>query len=278
LEAARGDQAAELQATRNGWEDETVSGGEACGASDYGENIAGDYDAFVGLHAPVDPVVEFLHSLVGGVGPALELGGGTGRVAIPLGERGVAVHAPEVSPAMCRELVNKDVQRLVRPVVADMSEFSLDIEFGLIYTVFNSFLFLTSRRAQARCLAAVARHLRADGTFVIEIAIPDFHLNPSLSRVSLTRSADGSPMMDIATIDPVAQLIEANHLLFGPDGIRVVPLTMRYVSLSELDLMAESAGLLLTERCSGWDGSPVTRYSVSAVSVYQPAQGVGSTR
>lgn len=252
--------------------------GESGGASDYGESMAGDYDNFVGSHAPVEPVVEFLHARAVGVGPALELGGGTGRIAIPLGERGVEVHALEVSLSMCRELVNKDVQRLVRPIVSDMSEFSLDLEFGLIYTVFNSFLFLASRSAQSRCLAAVARHLQTDGTFVIEVAIPDFHLNPSLSRVSLTRSADGFPMMDIAMIDPVAQMIEASHLLFGPDGPRVVPLVMRYVSLSELDFMAESAGLMLTERWSDWDGSPVTRYSVSAVSVYRSAGGIGTTR
>jgi len=239
------------------------------GASVYGESIAIEYDAFIGSHAPVEPVVEFLRTRAAPGWPVLELGAGTGRIAIPLGERGIDVHAIEVSPAMCQELARKDVGGLVRTIVGDMSDFDLGVEFDLIFTVFNSFLFLTSQASQVKCLAAVARHLRPGGSFVIETSIPDFHLNPSLSRVSVTRGAHGSAMLDVATIDPVAQLIEAVHLLFGPTGMRAVPLTMRYVSLSELDLMAAAAGLVLSSRWSDWALSPVTRHSVSAVSVYR---------
>ena len=240
-------------------------------ASTYGDRIADVYDE---LHASqrslenIVPVVDTLAELAGR-GPVLELGVGTGRIAIPLAERGVEVHGVDASEAMLNKLRRKLGGATIQTTVADFVDLELGRQFSLIYVIFNTIFAPLTQEAQVRCFRNVARHLTDGGVFLIEAFVPD--IGRFQGGQSLRTGTVGTDVIsiDVSQNDPVEQIVTASHLYITERGIRLFPVKFRYAWPSELDLMARLAGLGLRHRSSDWRGSPFTASSSQHVSVYE---------
>ncbi len=140
--------------------------------STYGETIADIYDDWYEASFDVDGAVALLADLAN-VGPALELGAGTGRIALPLSARGVSVEGIDSSPAMSQKLAEKPGGGDIRVAIGDFSDFDLGRDFSLVYVVFNTLFGLQDQESQVRCFASASRHLRPGGEFVVEAFVPD---------------------------------------------------------------------------------------------------------
>lgn len=229
------------------------------------------YDAEEAAHfAPevLDPVVDVLARLAGD-GPALELAIGTGRVAVPLRERGVPVTGIELSPAMVGQLRHKVTETEIPVVVGDMaSEVAPGAgEFALVYLVWNTLSNLRTQAEQVACFRNAARHLRPGGRFVIELWVPP------LSR--LAPGQDVAPMalaedhLVLDTYDLATQECASHHYHREPDGrFRYDVGRFRYAWPAECDLMAQLAGLEPESRWADWSGTPFTGASEQHVSVW----------
>lgn len=231
----------------------------------YGDAIADVYDRFYGPPAP--EAIDLLAELAG-AGPALELGIGTGRYALPLQARGVAVHGIDASTAMLRRLASKAGGADIPVRLGSFADFSLGERFSLIYVVFNTFFALLTQEEQVQCFASVARHLAPNGVFLIEAFVPDlsrFQREQSLKVVNIATSA---VKLDAARLDRARQRITAAHIYFDSQGVHLYPVQLRYAWPSELDLMARLAGLRLRERWSGWQRQAFTSDSGAHISVY----------
>lgn len=227
--------------------------------------VAQTYDDDLETAAPeaVDPVVDFLEPLAGG--GALELAIGTGRVAVPLAARGVRVAGIELSPDMLAQLRRKDEGLPV--VLGDMSSVRLDDRFSLVYLVFNTINNLTTQDAQVACFRNAAAHLVDGGRFVIEVGVPDLRRLPPGERFVLF--AVRPDRLGIDEYDTVTQGLVSHHYAVEGERLRQVSVPFRYVWPSELDLMAQLAGMRLEERWGGWRREPFTAQSRSHVSVWQ---------
>jgi SAM-dependent methyltransferase len=238
---------------------------ESYGPQTYGERAADLYDEWhrdlPGLHDCVECLAE-----LAGPGPVLELGVGTGRVALPLVRRGLQVHGIDASPAMLAKLRAKPGGDRVRVIVGDMAEVSVDASYTLVFAVFNTLFALVSQDEQVRCFANVAGRLADGGVFVVEAFVPD---PGGRQEVRALRVTVDSVLLAVSREDPVAQRIEAQQVLLGPEGVRLVPGVLRYAWPAELDLMARLAGLRLRERWGGWRREPFTADSHAHVSVYE---------
>lgn len=212
--------------------------------------------------------VDFLARLADG-GPALELAVGTGRIALPLAERGVRVDGIELSEAMIARLREKPGGDRIAVTLGDMAEAGSGGRYPLVYLVFNTLFNLLTQDAQVRCFENVARHLTEDGVFVVEAFTPNWLVKlPRDQYVDAERVEVGAVTLDVGRHDPVAQLLVESHLTFTPGGVRLAPIVCRYAWPSELDLMARIAGLRLRERWGGWRGEPFTGESSRHVSVW----------
>jgi SAM-dependent methyltransferase len=236
----------------------------AYGAETYGERIAGVYDTWYG---GIDEAMIDCLAALAGSGPALELGIGTGRVALPLIQRGVEVHGLDASPAMVDRLRTKEGGDRVRITLGDFESFELESRFRLIYVVFNTFFALLSQEAQVECFSRVARHLQEDGLFVIEAFVPDLN-RFTHNQAAIASRVEEDVMLDLSRHDPVTQRVTSQHVRLGEDGIRLYPVRIRYAWPSELDLMARLAGLEPRERWGGWRKEPFSATSTQHVSVY----------
>jgi len=235
----------------------------------YGDEIAEVYDQ---LYSTVDPAsIEFLAELAG-AGPALELGIGTGRIALPLLQRGVALEGVDASQAMVAKLTAKPRGADIPVHFTTFEHFAINRHFRLVYVVFNTFFNLPGQDEQIRCLQAVSRHLSADGHFVIEVFVPDLTRFIDFQSVRLIGMSELGIRLDVAQLDPVAQHVESRHLLMSQDGIRTYPVKLRYAWPSELDLMGRIAGLRLQNRWGSWSKEPFTRDSTKHISVYARAE------
>jgi SAM-dependent methyltransferase len=235
----------------------------------YGDEFAELYDQ---MHPDVDPAcIDFLAELTG-PGPALELGIGTGRIALPLLQRAVAVEGIDVSQAMVAKLRAKPRGSQIDVQIGSFERFTIDRQFRLVYVFFNTFFNLLDQDEQMRCFQSVSRHLSPDGYFVIEAFVPDLTRYSNFQSVRLTGISEQGIRVDVARLDPVAQQIENQHLLVSQDGISVYPVRIRYAWPSELDLMALNARLRLLERWSSWSKEPFTRDSTKHISVYGRAE------
>ena len=235
----------------------------------FGERVAARYDdagpEISGTQA-VDPVVDFLADLAGD-GAALELGIGTGRIALPLAQRGVRVHGIDLSTAMVKRLRAKPGGEEISVAIGDFATTTVDGTFRLAYLVFNTIMNLTTQDAQVACFQNVAAHLEPGGCFVIEVGVPDLQRLPPGEifqpfHVSATR-------LGIDEYDVAAQGLISHHYLLEGDTTEVVSVPFRYVWPAELDLMARLAGLTLRERWSGWLREPFTSESRQHVSVWE---------
>jgi SAM-dependent methyltransferase len=239
------------------------------GPATYGDRIAGVYDLYVSpsVASTTQVAVDFLSGLVGR-GRALELGIGTGRIALPLAERGVQVCGIDASQAMLDRLLAKSGAEQLSVRLGDFGQVAVDGQFELIYVVFNTFFALLDQEQQVRCFANVASHLTEHGAFVIEAFVPDPTLFDRGQRVSAVRVETDRVQLDAGRIDPIAQQVTSQHILIGAEGIMLLPVQLRYAWPSELDLMARLAGLRLRERYGGWQRQPFTATSPSHVSIY----------
>jgi len=214
----------------------------------------------------VDAAVDFLAPLAGD-GPALELGIGTGRIALPLAARGVPVHGIELSRAMVARLRAKPGGADIPVTIGDFATTRADGDFALAYLVFNTIENLTTQAAQVACFANVAAHLQPGGAFVIEVAVPDLRgLPPGERLVAFDVSANhaGIDEYDVANQGLVSHHFE---LVDGRWAYSVMP--FRYVWPAELDLMAQLAGMRLRERWGGWHSEPFTSESRAHISVWE---------
>jgi SAM-dependent methyltransferase len=235
----------------------------------FGERIASVYDErTAGMFDPavVGPAVELLAELAGD-GRALEFGVGTGRIALPLAERGVPVRGIDSSEAMVAQLRAKPRGRDVGVTIGDFATTRVEGEFSLVYLVFNTICNLVTQDAQVACFENAAAHLRSGGRFVIETGVPDLQRLPPGQTVIPIRAEAGGISFDV--YDVVTQRFSSQHYHFLDGGIEASPFEFRYAWPAELDLMARIAGLTLQHRWAGWRGEPFTSLSRSHVSVYE---------
>jgi SAM-dependent methyltransferase len=234
----------------------------------FDERIAQRYDTdFAEMFDPavVDPAVGFLADLAGD-GSALELGIGTGRIALPLSQRGVRVHGIDLSPAMNAQLQAKPGADDITVTIGDFTTTVVGDTFRLAYLVFNTIMSLTTQDGQVECFQKAATHLEPGGCFVIEVMVPDLRRLPPGQNVvpfHVSPTGWGYDLYDTAT-----QALSANyvHITDGRGEHTMFP--GRYVWPAELDLMARLAGMILRERWSDWKRTPFTSESTTHVSVW----------
>lgn len=236
----------------------------------FGEAVAAGYDASSAeMFAPrvVGPAVEFLAGLAGGGGRALELGVGTGRIALPLAGRGVRVHGVDLSRAMVERLRAKPGGAAVPVTIGDFATTRVPGTFDLAYLVFNTIMNLTSQDAQVDCFRTAAAHLEPGGCFVVEVGVPDLRRLPP-GQEAVPFRVDGR-RLGFDVYDVATQSVSSHHVEVadGRGTYRAIP--FRYVWPAELDLMARLAGMRLRERWSDWERSAFTGESRQHVSVWE---------
>lgn len=223
-----------------------------------------------GMFAPevLGPTVDRLVELAGG-GRVLEFAIGTGRVAIPLAERGVSVTGIELSLPMIGRLREKVDEAAIPVVVGDMTTAVAPGEFQLVYLVFNTISNLLTQAEQVECFRNAARHLGVGGRFVVELWVPELRKLPPGQRATVWRVEDGYIGLD--TYDVLKQQVVSHHFRFGESGrgARVGRSPHRYVWPAELDLMGQLAGFELEGRYADWGGGEFTGESGGHVSVYR---------
>ena len=236
----------------------------------FGERVAARYDestAELFDPAVVGPVVDFLAGLAG-QGAALELGIGTGRIALPLAERGVRVHGIDLSEAMVARLRAKPGADRISVTIGDFSTTAVDGTYSLAYVVFNTLGNLTAQAAQSACFRNVAAHLEPGGCFVVEIGVPELQRLPPGDTMRVFHASETHWGID--EYDVAIQGLVSHHFTRVDDGrFELVSVPFRYVWPAELDLMAELAGMKLRERWSGWLREPFTSASGKHVSVWE---------
>ena len=235
----------------------------------FGDEVAAVYDGGPMFSLEVlDPTVDFLAALAGD-GAALEFGIGTGRVAVPLSQRGVRVHGIDLSEAMVAKLREKPGAEQIGTSIGDFSSVRVDEPFSLVYLVFNTIGNLTTQDDQVACFQNAADHLELGGYFVIEVGIPQLRRLPPGETVRPFDVSDNHLGFD--EYDVANQGLISHHFWPEDGAWRGSSIPFRYVWPAELDLMARLAGMRLRERWNDWDRSPFFSESRKHVSVWQRA-------
>ena len=235
----------------------------------FGPRVAERFDeryAYQADPAVLDPVVDFLAGLAGD-GDALELGIGTGRVALPLSARGVRVHGIDLSEAMVEKLKAKPGGDRIDVTIGDFATAKVDGTFSVAYLVVNTIMNLTTQQEQVACFRNVADHLEPGGCFVVEVLVPRLQRLPrgeTFQPFSVTPTHVGIDEIDLAT-----QRLVSHHYWIEDGKVEVLSPPFRYVWPSELDLMAQLAGMALRERWEDWTRVPFTSESTKHVSVWE---------
>src|SRR2546426_9486146 len=233
----------------------------------FGERVAERYDdptAEMFQAAAVDPVVDFLSDLARG-GAALELGVGTGRIALPLAQRGVRVHGIDLSEAMLARLRAKPGAEQVGVTVGDFATTTVEGRFSLAYVVANTIMNLTTQDEQVACFQNAAAHLEPNGCFVIEVLVPRLQRLPP--GETFQPFAVGPTHLGFDEYDVVSQGVVSHHYWIDDGKVDVISPPFRYVWPSELDLMARLAGMTLRQRWGGWTREAFSGDSNKHVSV-----------
>jgi SAM-dependent methyltransferase len=240
------------------------------GPSTYGDRIAAFYDEWFGLPTDTGPAVEFLASMAG-EGPVLELGIGTGRVALPLVGRGLQVHGIDASEAMVAKLRQKPGGDRISVASGDFANVDELVEgaFSLVFVVFNTFFALLTQDDQVRCFQGVAQHLAENGAFLMQAFVPDVTRFDRGQRVEATDLGADIVHVEASRYDPVDQRVTSQHVVVEEGRTRLFPVCLRFAYPSELDLMAAIAGMRLRERWGGWDRRPFDSSSQQHVSVWE---------
>jgi SAM-dependent methyltransferase len=242
---------------------------ESRGEGFFGERAASFYDErSAGASAPevVGPIVEMLADLAGD-GGALEFGIGTGRIALPLAERGVRVAGIDNSEAMLDRLRAKPGAEGVEIALGDFASTRVDAEFSLVYLVFNTISNLVTQDDQVACFQNAADHLRSGGRFVIENGVPALQQLPPGQTVIPFRADPEGFSFDV--YDVVTQRFSSQHFYIVAGKVEAFPVEFRYAWPAELDLMARLAGMRLQDRWAGWQRERFTAVSPAHVSVYE---------
>lgn len=239
-------------------------------ADHFDEPIARHYDSDeAAMFAPevLEPTVALLAGLADG-GPVLEFAIGTGRVALPLAQRGLAVSGIDWSGAMLQRLREKPGAEAIEAVVGDMATTRLPGEFSLVFLVFNTLGNLLHQAEQVACFRNAAAHLRPGGHFVVEMLVPGLRRLPPGSGAVVSELAPGHSCID--RYDPLTQRLESHHYTRRPDGsFRYGMTPQRWVWPAEMDLMGELAGLVRVARWADWNRAPFTADSASHISVWK---------
>ena len=237
-------------------------------ASTYGERIAEVYDElYSGGFFDDNATVEFYASVAGG-GPALELGIGTGRIAVPLKATGVEVHGIDTSPKMVERMRAKPGGEDIPVSFGDFAEVPIEGKFKLVYIPFNTLFALLSQEDQVRCFKSVAEHLEPGGAFAFDAFVPDPTRFTRHQNVMVEGIEDEVVRLGFGVHDPVEQRVKSYHVHLSESGIKMYPVQIRYAYPAELDLMAQLAGLRLDHRYGGYRREPFDSSSQAHVSVY----------
>ena len=235
----------------------------------FDEPVAARYDdGSSDLFSPevLEPTVDLLAELAAG-GRALELGIGTGRVALPLAARGVEVHGIELSRAMVARLREKPGGAGIPVEIGDFASTRVGGAFALAYLVFNTINNLTTQDEQVACFRNVAAHLEPGGRFLIEVGVPELRRLPpgeTYHVFDVSETHWGIDEYDVAN-----QGLVSHHFTLVDGRVERVAMPFRYVWPAELDLMAQLAGMKLRDRWSGWRREPFTSESRKHVSVWE---------
>jgi SAM-dependent methyltransferase len=232
----------------------------------YGDQIAAAYDDIETRGLDTDGAVSMLAELAGG-GLSLELGIGTGRIAVPLAARGVSVHGVEISDAMIRRLRERPGGDSIPVIRGDLADVPVESSYRLIYIVFNTIFFLQTQEDQVRCFGNAAKHLGDNGLFVVEAS--DMIGVAAHGQVRMSMLEADRVQFDAVQHDPVEQRFDVQRVVVTESGIQLYPVRLRYAWPSELDLMARLAGLRLRQRWGGWRGEPFKSEGSLHVSIYE---------
>jgi SAM-dependent methyltransferase len=235
----------------------------------FDERIAARYDADAGSlfdSAVINSTADFLADLAG-EGRALEFGIGTGRIALPLSERGVDVYGIDLSKAMVAKLREKPGAERIDVTIGDFTTTAVKDSFSLVYVVFNTIENLTTQEAQIACFRNAAAHLEPGGCFVVEVGVPDLRRLPPGETFRVFNSEENHWGID--EYDVVKQGLVSHHVWIADEGVERFSAPYRYVWPSELDLMAKLAGMRLRDRWSGWEREAFTSESDGHVSVWE---------
>jgi SAM-dependent methyltransferase len=235
----------------------------------FGPRVAERFDeryAYQADPAVVGPMVDFLAELARG-GRALELGIGTGRIALPLAQRGVPVHGIDLSEAMVARLQAKPGAEAIGVTIGDFATTRVDGSFSLAYVVANTIMNLTAQEEQVACFRNVAAHLEAGGCFVVEVMVPRLRRLPPGERFQPFDVSPGHLGLD--EYDVARQGLVSHVFWMEGDRVEVLSPPFRYVWPSELDLMAQLAGMTLRERWADWHRRPFTSESDKHVSAWE---------
>jgi len=242
-------------------------------ASTYGDRFADIYDdvhAHLSTPKVVDPMVDVLAELAGD-GRVLELGIGTGRIALPLAARGVEVHGLDASEAMVAKLREKPGGDAIPVTIGDFEQMPVEGRYALIFIAFNTFFGVPDQEAQITCFRNVASRLDDGGVFLVEAFVPDMTRFDRGQRVSAGIVENDRLSINLDSHDAATQTVASSHLYITAEGVRMYPVSIRYAWPAELDLMARLAGLRLRHRWSDWRRNPFTSASTNHVSVYERA-------
>ncbi len=235
----------------------------------FGERVAARYDESTELMfdaGAVDPVIDLLVELAGS-GRALELGIGTGRIALPLARRGIPVHGIELSKAMVARLRAKPGGEDIGVTIGDFATTTVDGTFSVAYLVWNTIMNLTTQAAQVACFRNVAAHLEPGGCFVIEVGVRDLQRLPPGETIHAFHVSETRWGLD--EYDVARQGLTSHHFEIVDGRLERTSIPFRYAWPAELDLMAELAGMRLRERWSGWKRERFTSDSRKHVSIWE---------
>ena len=235
----------------------------------FGESVAARFDeryAYQADPAVVEPMVAFLAGLAGD-GAALELGIGTGRVALPLADRGVPVQGIDLSGAMVARLRAKPGAERIGVTIGDFATATVESSFTVAYLVANTIMNLTTQEQQVACFQNAAAHLEPGGCFVIEVLVPGLRRLPPGEKFQPFDVSPGHLGFD--EYDVVRQGLVSHHYWIDEGSVEVLSPPFRYVWPSELDLMARLAGMRLRERWGSWTRDPFTSESTEHVSIWE---------
>jgi SAM-dependent methyltransferase len=232
----------------------------------FGPEVAARYDDHV--RGDEEVAVDFLEARATD-GRALEFAIGTGRIALPLAQRGVTVDGIELSTAMVDQLRSRPGGEQPRVTVGDMTTVDMAATYPLVFLVYNTIFNLLTEDDQVRCFENAARHLAEDGVFVVETALPFAWIQPGKPDYVHAEFVEQAAVgFDVARYDPVTQLLSENHVRITSNGVRFNPIVCRLITPGEMDLMARIAGLHLVDRFGSWRREPFTSASTAHVSVY----------
>ncbi|PYP87309.1 MAG: SAM-dependent methyltransferase [Blastocatellia bacterium AA13] len=234
--------------------------------ADYGDSIAEIYDD--SYPAPPPEMISALHELAG-AGPALELGIGTGRIALLLAARGLEVHGIDASQAMITRLRSKPGSERIKTSIGNFARVDVEQSYPLIFVAFNTLFWLTTQDEQVECFKNVARKLSPGGLFLIEAFVPDLKRYRNSQLLEVKQVLPGGVRLEATSHDAINQRAHTQNVVLAEGGVKLYPVEVRYAWPAELDLMARLAGMRLKERWANWHRDPIGPNSSNHISIYE---------